>query len=508
MRSHSGSSDIIVVNHSLLLSDAASNNSVIPTYDALIIDEAHNLETNSYNYFSQRISLPILLAKLRLLFNMKPVERGLLVDTQQLMSQYKKLSNVETDILHLKDHTNDLEIAAEMFFKAVLIQSQEKLNRNRGYSLKKRYKQFSAEFPELKTEPRTFIYELSNTIGALRKLVLKIDDLISDLPEGFDDLRIRLMNTTGELEEYQQTLKTIEAGDDDELIFWYEVRAKANESGVEFAFTPLDMSETLYEKVLKERHSTIMTSATLQIAETFEYIIERTGYARFDSKDMNSVAVGSPFSYSRQMKFITYHRNAKKGEREAITEILTDLARNFNKGILALFTSYSTLSAVYRSVRTDFQKAGVTLLAQGVGGSRTTLLEHFRKEKASVLLGTSSFWEGIDVVGDALEILIVTKLPFPVPSEPIIEANVEKIKESGRNPFNEYYVPESVLKFRQGIGRLIRSTTDRGVVINLDERIDTKSYGRFFKKSIPVEPVSINDLNTLNNEITRFFNGN
>ncbi|MDO9548972.1 MAG: helicase C-terminal domain-containing protein, partial [Candidatus Marinimicrobia bacterium] len=408
----------------------------------------------------------------------------------------------------IKDHINDLKIAAEIFFKAVYQHSTEKLYQNRGYSLKQRYKLFKEEFPAIKTEPQTFIYELSNTITALQKLVLKIDELVSDSPEGFDDLRIRLTNIITELEEYQSTLKIVETGDDDELIFWYEVRTNGNENGVEFAYTPLDMSETLFEKLLKETQTTILTSATMQVAHSFDYILDRTGISKLDNEKINSIAVGSPFDYPRQMKFITYHRDKHDSEINSIAKLLIDLTNHFNKGILILFTSYSTLSAVYKSIRTEFQKTGITLLAQGIGGSRTALLDQFRKEKASVLLGTSSFWEGIDVVGDSLEILIITKLPFPVPSEPIIEANVEKLRLAGANPFNDYYVPESVLKFRQGIGRLIRSKTDKGVVINLDDRIDKKAYGRFFKESIPVVAVTITDLKTLNEEIDLFFNSN
>jgi len=507
-RFHASTADVIVVNHSLLLSDAASNNTVLPHYDALIIDEAHNLEKNSYNYFSSKINLIMLTYQLNILYNSKPIERGLLIDSLQLMNQYKKLGKVESDIVRIKDHINDLKIAAEIFFKAVYQYSAEKLHQNRGYSLKQRYKLFKKEFPAIKTEPQSFIYELSNTISVLQALILKIDGLVSDLPEGFDDLRIRFTNIIGNLEEYQSTLKAVETGNDDELIFWYEVRTNGNESGVEFAFTPLDISETLFEKLLKETRTTILTSATMQIANSFDYIIERTGISKLDAQNFHSVAVGSPFDYPRQMKFITYHRHKHDSEITSITKLLINLASRFNKGILILFTSYSTLSAVHKSVRSEFQKNGITLLAQGIGGSRTALLDQFRKEKASILLGTNSFWEGIDVVGDSLEILIITKLPFPVPSEPIIEANVEKLRLAGANPFNDYYVPESVLKFRQGIGRLIRSKTDKGVVINLDDRIDKKAYGRSFKASIPVEALTITDLDTLNEEIGLFFNSN
>jgi Rad3-related DNA helicase len=206
------------------------------------------------------------------------------------------------------------------------------------------------------------------------------------------------------------------------------------------------------------------------------------------------------------MKFITYHVSEKNSnDISTISKILIELSGSLNKGILALFTSYYTLSEVYKKIQPKFKKLGIKLLAQGMGGSRTALLEQFRRDRDSVLLGTNSFWEGIDVVGESLEILIISKLPFPVPSEPIIEANVEKLRLEGANPFNDYYVPESVLKFRQGIGRLIRSKEDRGIVINLDERIDKKAYGQYFKRSLPVQAITVVGLENLMQEVNEFF---
>jgi len=188
-----------------------------------------------------------------------------------------------------------------------------------------------------------------------------------------------------------------------------------------------------------------------------------------------------------------------------LANLITRLSRETGKGMLVLFTAYQALYNVYQLSLPTFTELGITLLAQGQTGSRSALLEQFRIEKNSVLFGTDSFWEGIDVIGSALEILIIVKLPFPVPSEPIIEANVEKIKVQGGDPFNQYYVPEAVLKFRQGVGRLIRSITDIGVVINCDERVDKRLYGKYFKQSLPVEPISVFSEDELVDSVQRFF---
>ena len=507
VRYHASSANILVVNHSLLLSDAAAENTVLPEYSVLVIDEAHNLEKNSYNYFSAKINLPILTSILNSVLTLSTPERGLIVDLSQLISQYHKSADIAPNIQKIIDHINDLKIGGTLFFKTVYNCSSKNLQRKDGFTLKKRYKVFQEVFPDMTTETNTFIYELSSFINGLKEIVLKVDELVSDYPKGFDDLRLRLTNIINSSEEYLITLKEVTTGNREELVFWYEINPHNNENGVEFAFTPLDMSETIYEKVLRGKQAVILTSATLQIANSFDYLIQRTGVGKIESDRVVVESVGSPFNYHEQMKFITFHGSAAEtGDAGESAAVLLALVKTFHKSILALFTSYNTLGNVYRVLQPELINSGVTLLAQGMGSSRTSILEQFRKLKGSILLGTDSFWEGIDVVGDLLEVLVISKLPFPVPSEPIIEANVEKVGQSGANPFNDYYVPETIIKFRQGIGRLIRSKIDRGVVINLDERIDRKSYGIFFKQSLPVPALSVTKLDDLINIVAEFFN--
>jgi len=320
------------------------------------------------------------------------------------------------------------------------------------------------------------------------------------------DLRMTVRNTLSELELYQDQFSTITGEGDDELIFWYEIGSESKDSSVELVFTPLNVSQKLAENLYEKRAATIQTSATIKIGNRFDYMQQRTGMNFIPEDALRLEAVGSPFHYSEQMRFITYH--PERGQSvglDASVSLLTILARETRRGILALFTSYSILKRIYQAALPQFQQLGIPLFAQSVGGSRTTLLERFRDSRESVLLGTMSFWEGVDVIGTALEILIIDKLPFAVPSEPIIEANVEKLKKEGYEPFLEYYVPESVLKFRQGVGRLIRSSTDAGVVINLDQRIDQKRYGRIFKESLPVEAETIIGESQLIRSVQQFF---
>jgi ATP-dependent DNA helicase DinG len=166
--------------------------------------------------------------------------------------------------------------------------------------------------------------------------------------------------------------------------------------------------------------------------------------------------------------------------------VLRDLSINVKRGALALFTSYSMLNRTYNALKPDLQGEGILLLGQGIDGSRAGITERFKDDRASMLLGTDSFWEGVDIPGDALEILSIVRLPFAVPSEPIVAAHMEELEKQGKDSFLHYSVPEAILKFRQGFGRLIRNKTDRGVVIVLDSRVLTTRYGQAFLEALPV----------------------
>jgi len=281
---------------------------------------------------------------------------------------------------------------------------------------------------------------------------------------------------------------------------------KGSEKSVELSCTPLNISEKLYNSIYEKLNSIILTSATLKIFNSFDYFKNRIGVKYFDRKDVATVSVGSPYDYDKQMKLLVY--TPEQGGYNSYysnSELILSLAREAEKGIMFLFTSYTSLKKVYNNVFSDFQKMGIKLLAQGMGTARSALLEQFKAEKKSVLFGTDSFWEGVDVRGDALQILIIEKIPFAVPSEPIIEANNEELQNQNRNAFMEYYLPEAILKLRQGIGRLIRTSTDYGVVIFLDNRIDTKRYGGMIKKSIYTEYETMFGKENLIKSIHEFF---
>jgi len=241
----------------------------------------------------------------------------------------------------------------------------------------------------------------------------------------------------------------------------------------------------------------ILTSGTLTVNNRFDYMAERLG---LDMEKTDFLQAGSPYDYDAQsLVCVPSHLPPPRDaafQRE-IGRLIEEVVLGLRRGTMVLFTSYDMLLSTYHSVKDRFQKEGLLLLGQGVDGSRSRLLDLFREEKNGVLMGTESFWQGVDVPGEALEILIITKLPFAVPTEPVVEARMEQYQRKGLDPFLQYSVPEAVMKLRQGFGRLIRSRTDRGIVLICDTRVVTARYGSLFLKSLPTETVTSPDMKGL-----------
>ncbi len=500
------SANLLVVNHSLLLADAASDNKVLPEYDALIVDEAHNLEKNAYSYFASKINLYRLRYLLNGISSSTRTEHGLLADVMNVSKQFKN-----SDLIHhietVKKDVDDSRQQATDYFRRIATEKTLEGGENaRKFGVKKRYTSYSAAFPNFNLATDELINGLADLNRSLKGMLNKLEELVSDNPQIINELRLDLKNALTDLADIQTSLEIITSADDEDLIYWYEIGSDGKETSVELACTPLNISTSLHEKIYAGTGSTILTSATLRIADSFDYMRQRTGIGFLPEETLHFDSIGSPFHYAEQMRFFTFHaRQGQENNSDTIVSLLIRLAEEVHKGILVLFTSYSGLMNAYRKVAPVFNRLNINLYAQKSGSSRTSILEKFRAEKESVLFGTMSFWEGVDIIGPALEILVIDKMPFSVPSEPIIEANAEKLKKEGREPFFEYYLPEAVLKFRQGVGRLIRSSTDVGVVINLDQRIDLKRYGRIFKESLPVESESIVGEDRLLQELKKFF---
>jgi DNA polymerase-3 subunit epsilon/ATP-dependent DNA helicase DinG len=246
---------------------------------------------------------------------------------------------------------------------------------------------------------------------------------------------------------------------------------------------PLSVAEILQTQLFGQKQTNILASATMTVNNSFEFIQERLGLA-----EVEELQLDSPFDYEQQaLVYIPSDipEPNQRGYQQIVEDALISLCTATGGRTLALFTANSVLKQTYIGIQDALEEQEIAVLGQNIDGSRRTLLERFKESPRTVLLGTSSFWEGVDVVGDALSVLVITKLPFSVPNDPIFAARSEQFKE----PFNEYAVPQSILRFKQGFGRLIRSKEDRGIVVVLDKRLLTKKYGEIFLHSLPATRV-------------------
>lgn len=277
---------------------------------------------------------------------------------------------------------------------------------------------------------------------------------------------------------------------------------------VRFQSSPLDIAPMMQQAVYDSYESIVMTSATLTVEKSFEFLAQRIGLSALAPERRSELLLPAPFDYEKQAVVCIPTDIPDPNERSFSSELGKLIYRAVaisNGRAFVLFTSYGLLTIIYRQLEDSFKKLGITPLRQGEE-NRHELLARFRRDKSSVLFATDSFWEGVDVEGEALENVIISKLPFKVPNEPVIEARWEAIERAGGNPFMEYAVPLAVLKFKQGFGRLIRRKSDRGAVIVFDNRVVKKAYGKRFMRSLPPCRTVIGQKEQVFAELVNFFN--
>ncbi|MFC1607790.1 helicase C-terminal domain-containing protein [Candidatus Latescibacterota bacterium] len=486
LRSH-----VVIVNHSLVFSDMMSDGGVLGPYNRLIFDEAHNIEKTalrflgvSFSYYRVRRILNRLLTREKTSGIL-----AVLIDwIDEMVKGWPEYNAHQSTIEAAADAVASIRIQTGNLFSGLDSAVRQALTPDgTGHSGKLRYSDETDIFSQCADHITTWTTTIVELIGKLNNLSTFIsgvspqhirnqEDILSDIEEVRDDV-IALSNDLAFLAD---------AGGRN--VFWFEYSENDSPMMLRIHSAPLDIDEKLAKGIYDVMETVVMTSATLAVARDFTYISERLGVELDGRERTTNFIAASPFDLAHQSALIipSYLPTPKQENFiEESNRLILRIVSDVRRGMLVLFTSWGHLNRTYHDLKDTFAQSGISLLAQGIDGSRSLLLRRFREEPKSVLLGTDSFWEGVDVPGHALEIVVISRLPFAVPSDPIIEAQMEEIERAGGSPFIEFSVPEAAIKLRQGAGRLIRHRNDKGVIIILDKRVVTTRYGSLFKRSLP-----------------------
>lgn len=487
--------DIIIVNHSLLLSDAASGNGILPEHPVCVIDEAHNLIKAAYQYLGIELTPWSIERILHKLYTPGRIHLGALVSLSRYAGKGKewKSEHREMIIKRISQTEDDVEAvlkASNLFYKALLKEINHNVrDPNQRYVQKIRYKPENCPFNGMKSAD-TLLQAAARLDSSLDLLKKEIDSLDpaekASLSEQMDELGLAITA----FEELQQGLRICLTPDDDAMIYWYEIPTDPESIYLSIKAVPLHVDRVLNDLIYQNKYAMIATSATLTVAGRFKYFMKRSGMELVEAERVKTQIYDSPFDYREQCEIWNLTHFQEPGNKhfdEEVAKTIAELSARFRLGTLVLTTSYASIKNIRNVLEPAARQHNFQLVTQMGSASRTALLQRFIRDTRSVLLGTESFWEGVDIPGEPLELLIITKLPFAVPTEPVVQAITEDIEKQGGNAFMEYSVPEAILKFKQGFGRLIRSREDRGVALIMDKRLSVKRYGQYFMQSIPAD---------------------
>jgi DNA polymerase-3 subunit epsilon/ATP-dependent DNA helicase DinG len=474
---------LVVVNHALLMSDLLAESQLIPDYDYLVVDEAHHLEDVATGQLGYHIGPRELLGFLDLLWRRLDSERGggLLAEIGNHFRGSTVPQLRQREIVGLAaDQQSAVDGARLSAAELIALSARFLRDHVTGGEFERRLRLTPAArhltgWAAIERQWETLRGQLGPLIDLVGRLQAAFEPFESAKVLDYENLMTQLgsIGLAGRL--LVERLDGFIAAPAADQIYWLTGTGDT----VQMNAAPLDVGVELDRLLFSRKDAVVLTSATLSTAGTFTYIRDRLGM-----QEGRELLVGSPFDYAGST-LLAIPTDIPEPNRpdypRRLEQAVLEICKAAEGRTLVLFTAYAALRQVDRAIRGELERQDILVLAHGQDGSRKQLLRSFRSNPRAVLLGTSSFWEGIDIAGEALSVVVLTKLPFGVPSDPVYAARSERLDD----PFNQFQVPQSILKFRQGFGRLIRRRTDRGAVVILDCRVDTKEYGKAFLRSLP-----------------------
>ena len=488
---------LLIVNHHMFFADLAirnqtgfyTNYSILPNYDIVVFDEAHNIEDTARNYFTfetSKISFGRLMGNI---YNRRVVNSnngGAIVRLMTYLNEslsseeYEKVDELKEDAIAELNVFYDKGI--DIFDKLIYLFSENNNNREIKIKIDKQKMQSNKAFREVMEINSQFKESYGNLVIRINKFLNTVSNYNLEDKEGF---LFEFSRYYERLKQYYKKFEFILEGKEEGYVYWANVTTIR--PNVKLYATPFDISDELNDNLFTKMDRMVFTSATLAVDNKFDYYKKSIGLMKENRRKIDERIVKSPFDYEKQMKVYIPEDALDPTNIEFLRdleEFIEGVIKNTKGHCFLLFTSYSALNFLYNQLKSRFSEKEYTLIKQN-DFPRHEMIEIFKNSKNPILFGTDSFWEGVDVQGEQLQSVIITKLPFKVPNDPVTEAIIENIRKNGQNPFNDYQVPQAVIKFKQGVGRLIRSKTDSGNIIILDNRIIKKMYGKKFLSALP-----------------------